>query len=126
MIDALVLWLCGGAASQSRLATILALAAGGTVKQLRHTDPQPAQPTAATPSQNAPTQNTDFARAADEVLQQMSQILHLPIKQPLKKTLRSKEEIRAYLIQSDKEDKDDAQRITLTRNRYQLTFGLYP
>ena len=54
--------------------------------------------------------NPGFLRAADEVLAQMSEILSLPIKQPLKKSLRSKQEIRNYLIREEKEDKDDAQR----------------
>src|SRR5580704_3522912 len=48
-------------------------------------------------SQVTSPQNPEFLKAADEVLQQMSVILHLPIKQPLKKSLRSKQEIRAYL-----------------------------
>ncbi|MGH9691208.1 MAG: hypothetical protein ACRD4C_09065 [Candidatus Acidiferrales bacterium] len=52
----------------------------------------------------------EFLRAADEVLAQMSQILDLPIKEPLKKSLRSKDEIRAYLIQQEKEDKDEEER----------------
>ena len=52
-----------------------------------------------------PGSNPDFLRAADEVLAQMSQILDLPIKEPLKKSLRSKQEIRDYLIQEEKEDK---------------------
>ena len=59
-------------------------------------------PAPAHASQGAAAQNPEFLKAADEVLQQMSVILHLPIKQPLKKSLRSKQEIRAYLIQADK------------------------
>jgi hypothetical protein len=68
--------------------------------------------------------NGDFVKAADEVLSQMSQILHLPILQPLKKSLRSKEEIRAYLIRSDKEDRDDAQRYADAKALE--AFGLIP
>jgi hypothetical protein len=53
---------------------------------------------------------TDFMRAADEVLTQMSMILDLPIKEPLKRSLRSKQEIREYLVREEKEDRDDAER----------------
>ena len=35
------------------------------------------------PAQVAPTPNPEFLQAADEVLEQMSQILHLPILEPL-------------------------------------------
>jgi hypothetical protein len=75
-------------------------------------------------SQAAAVQNPAFLKAADEVLQQMSIILHLPIKQPLKKSLRSKQEIRAYLIQADKEDKNDAARYADDKSLE--AFGLIP
>jgi hypothetical protein len=69
-------------------------------------------------------QNPEFLKAADEVLDQMSVILHLPIKQPLKKSLRSKQEIRAYLIRADKEDKNDEQRYADAKSLE--AFGLIP
>src|SRR5271154_6851330 len=75
-------------------------------------------------SQAVAAQNPEFLKAADEVLAQMSVILHLPIKEPLKKSLRSKQEIRAYLIQADKEDKDDAQKYADDRSLE--AFGLIP
>ncbi len=75
-------------------------------------------------SQATVTQNPAFLKAADEVLEQMSVILHLPIKQPLKKSLRSKQEIRAYLIQADKEDKNDEQRYADAKSLE--AFGLIP
>jgi hypothetical protein len=75
-------------------------------------------------SQVTSPQNPEFLKAADEVLQQMSVILHLPIKQPLKKSLRSKQEIRAYLIQADKEDKNDAERYADAKSLE--AFGLIP
>ena len=55
----------------------------------------PAAPGAATlaktapPPDPAPPSNADFIKAADEVLAQMSKLLDLPIKEPLKKSLRS-------------------------------------
>src|SRR5271155_2236407 len=61
-------------------------------------------------TQTAAGSSPEFIKAADEVLAQMSKILDLPIKEPLKKTLRSKQEVRDYLISEDKEDKKDAER----------------
>lgn len=68
--------------------------------------------------------NATFLKTADDILVQMSQILHLPIKEPLKKTLRSKDEIRAYLIREDKEDKTDAERYA--DDKTLEAFGLIP
>ena len=63
------------------------------------------------PSTQAPTGSSpEFLRAADQVLAQMSQLLDLPIKEPLKKSLRSKQQIREYLVQEEKEDKDEDKR----------------
>ena len=74
--------------------------------------------------QAAPTPNAEFLQAADEVLHQMSQILHLPILEPLKKSLRSKQDIRDYLIREENDDKDQAQRYA---DRKALeAFGLIP
>src|SRR5690349_1630883 len=52
----------------------------------------------------------EFSQAADEVLADMSKLLSLPVVKPLKKTVRSREEIREYLVRSMREDKDDAKR----------------
>jgi hypothetical protein len=82
------------------------------------TAPAPVTPPVVTPP------NPEFLKAADEVLAQMSVILHLPIKQPLKKSLRSKQEIRAYLIQADNEDKNDAQKYADDKSLE--AFGLIP
>jgi hypothetical protein len=101
----------------SRLAVVLLLIGLGWAVQA-------SAPAGANASQVATAQNPEFLKAADEVLQQMSVILHLPIKQPLKKSLRSKQEIRAYLIQADKEDKDDAQRYADAKSLE--AFGLIP
>ena len=54
--------------------------------------------------------NAEFLQAADEVLADMSKILSLPIKEPLKKSVRSREEIRRFLIRQMREDKDDGKR----------------
>jgi hypothetical protein len=54
----------------------------------------------------------------------MSKLLDLPIKEPLKKSLRSKQEIRDYLIKAEKEDKDEVQRDADTKTLE--AFGLIP
>src|ERR1700685_2319284 len=75
-------------------------------------------------SQTAPGSRPEFISAADEFLAQMSKILDLPIKEPLKKTLRSKQEVRDYLIREDKEDKNDAERYA--DDKTLEAFGLIP
>lgn len=54
--------------------------------------------------------NAEFLQAADEVLAEMSKILSLPVKEPLKKSVRSREEVRQFLIRQMQQDKDDAKR----------------
>ena len=56
------------------------------------------------------TADAEFLREADEVLAEMSKLLSLPLKEPLKRSVRSREEIRQYLISQMREDKDDAKR----------------
>ncbi len=75
-------------------------------------------------SQTATGSSPEFIKAADEVLAQMSKIMDLPIKEPLKKTLRSKQEVRDYLIREDKEDKKDAERYA--DDKTLEAFGLIP
>ncbi|MGC2329841.1 MAG: hypothetical protein WA581_00155 [Candidatus Acidiferrales bacterium] len=102
---------------------VFAFAVGAQQSQ----SPASASPDAVTPpaaAQVAPTPSPEFLQAADEVLEQMSQILHLPILEPLKKSLRSKDQIRAYLISEENDDKSDAQRYA---DRKALeAFGLIP
>lgn len=68
--------------------------------------------------------SSDFAKAADEVLQNMSEITGLALVSPLKKTLRSRDEIRAYVIRQMDEDKDAVQRYADARAAE--AFGLLP
>ena len=65
-----------------------------------------------------------FLQAADEVIAVMSKLINLPIKEPLKKSLRSKEQIRAYVVQEDKEDKEEAQKYADEKSME--AFGLIP
>ena len=51
------------------------------------------------------TGGAEFMQAADEVLAQMSKLLSLPVLEPLKKSVRSREQIRAYLVKSMREEK---------------------
>jgi hypothetical protein len=66
----------------------------------------------------------DFIAAADEVLGQMSQITGLKLMAPLKKSLRSREEIRAYVIKQMNEEKNAAERYADQRSAE--AFGLIP
>jgi len=70
------------------------------------------------------TTNAEFAAAADEVLHQMSEITGLKLLSPLKKSLRSREQIRAYVVNEMKEDKDEAARYAGQRSAE--AFGLLP
>jgi hypothetical protein len=68
--------------------------------------------------------NAEFIAAADEVLQQMSEITGLKLITPLKKSLRSREEIRAYVIKQMNEEKNPAERYADARTAEAL--GLLP
>ena len=68
--------------------------------------------------------NAEFLAAADEVLQQMSEITGLKLLTPLKKSLRSREEIRAYVIKQMNEEKNPAERYADARTAE--AFGLLP
>jgi hypothetical protein len=72
----------------------------------------------------SPAQLADFAAAADDVLNQMSQITGLKLRTPLKKSLRSREQIREYVVREMDEDKDAAERYAGQRSAE--AFGLLP
>jgi hypothetical protein len=80
----------------------------------------PAPPLAA----GDPKAREEFATAADEVLGQMSEITGLKLVSPLKKTLRSREEIREYVIHQMNEEKEPAERYAAARSAE--AFGLLP
>src|SRR5229473_7236249 len=71
-----------------------------------------------------PATDADFIAAAEEVLGQMSQITGLKLVTPLKKSLRSREEIRAYVIKQMNEEKNPAERYADARTAE--AFGLLP
>ena len=102
-----------------RLLTVVALAylaASGAVAQQ-------AAPSVALPPP-AEEQKAEFLKAADDTLAEMSKLLSLPILTPLKKSIRSREEIRAYLLRKMKEDKDAAKRYADQKSMEK--FGLLP
>ncbi|PYU09642.1 MAG: hypothetical protein DMG29_19220, partial [Acidobacteria bacterium] len=94
---------------------LLLLALGATAQQ--------ASPPAATPPPvNAPS--AEFLQAADEVLAEMSKLLSLPVLSPLKKSMRTREEIREYVIRRMKEEKQPEKRYA--DQRALEKFGLIP
>ena len=84
--------------------------------------PSPSSPPL--PGNSPGTPNAEFAAAADEVLTQMSQITGLQLRSPVKKTLRSREQIRAYVIREMNEDKEPAERYASEKSAEAL--GLIP
>lgn len=83
-------------------------------------------PAPATPPKPAvgSTDPTEFLHITDEVMAQMSKLLGLQQLEPLKKTLRSREEIRAYLVRQMDEDKEPEKRYADERVLEKL--GLLP
>jgi len=80
--------------------------------------------TAPAPAAQPKVNNTEFAATADEVLQRVSEITGLKLLTPLKKTLRSRDEIRAYVIREMDEEKKPAERYAEARSAE--AFGLLP
>ena len=85
---------------------------------------QHAVPPAASLPPPASAQSAEFLQAADEVLAEMSKLISLPILSPLKKSLRSREEIQAYLLRKMNEDKDADKRYADQKTMEK--FGLLP
>jgi hypothetical protein len=109
-----------------QLAVVLFVFSIGALTAAQRSAPsQSALPTQTVPPpQVAAPSNPEFLKAADEVLKQMSELLDLPIKEPLKKSLRSKQEIRDYLIREEKEDRTDQERYADSKTLQ--AFGLIP
>jgi hypothetical protein len=79
---------------------------------------------ASPPADSKAATHQEFIAAADEVLAQMSEITGLRQRFPLKKSLRSREQIRAYVIQQMDEEKKPAERYAGARSAE--AFGLLP
>jgi hypothetical protein len=99
------------------LLTVSWIGGGSAVRAQQATT---APPPAAQPKLN----NAEFAATADEVLQQVSEITGLKLLTPLKKTLRSRDEIRAYVIREMDDEKKPAERYAEARSAE--AFGLIP
>jgi hypothetical protein len=106
------------------VALLIVLSVGLPAGFASYTFAQQTPAPATSPSPTGKTNAADFAVAADEVLAQMSQITGLPLRTPLKKTLRSRQEIRAHIIQEMNDDKDAAERYAGARSAE--AFGLLP
>jgi hypothetical protein len=115
-----------------RVRAVAILCAGillvATARAQQPTSPAPSAPPAQSSAQQgaAPTteQNAEFFATADEVLAEMSKLLSMPILHPVKKSMRSREEIRAYLLAQEKKDKDSAK--DYADQRTLEMFGLLP
>ena len=99
------------------LVIALCFAGGSTFRAQQATT---APPAAAQPKVNSAA----FAATADEVLQQVSEITGLKQLTPVKKTLRSRDEIRAYVLREMDEEKNPAERYAEARSAE--AFGLIP
>jgi hypothetical protein len=68
--------------------------------------------------------NPEFLATADEVLHEMAEITGWRPKAPLKKSIRTREEIRAYVISEMNDEKDTKERYASARSAE--AFGLLP
>src|SRR6202158_3249426 len=89
-------------------ASLVAILLGLAATFASFDSPQKTAPPATPPGPTGKLSDADFATAADEVLAQMSQITGLDLRSPLKKSLRSRVEIRASVISDINEDKNPA------------------
>ena len=85
---------------------------------------RPQQAAPAPPASTAGASNPEFLATADEVLHDMSQITGWTLKEPLKKSIRSREEIRAYVLAQMDNEKDTKERYASARSAE--AFGLIP
>jgi hypothetical protein len=86
-----------------------------------------AWPQQAAPAPSAPlagANNPEFLATADEVLKDMSEITGWQLKSPLKKSIRSREEIHAYVLEQMNDEKDAKERYASARSAE--AFGLIP
>jgi hypothetical protein len=86
-----------------------------------------AQQATSAPGATAPsagTSNPEFLATADEVVKEMSQITGWGIKTPLKKSIRSRQDIHAYVLKQMDDEKDAKERYASARSAE--AFGLIP
>ncbi|MGB9448078.1 MAG: hypothetical protein WBR26_23975 [Candidatus Acidiferrum sp.] len=85
---------------------------------------QQASPTPAAPASSPGTTNPAFLATADEVLNEMSEITGWKLKVPLKKSIRTRAEIHAYILSEMDDEKDAKERYASARSAE--AFGLIP
>jgi len=78
----------------------------------------------ATPTHSAGVSNPEFLATADEVVKEMSHITGWNLKTPLKKSIRSREDIHAYVLHQMDDEKDAKERYASARSAE--AFGLIP
>jgi hypothetical protein len=91
------------------------------------TPPEFAQQATPAPGTAAPavgTNNPEFLATADEVVKEMSQITGWGIKTPLKKSIRSRADIHAYILKQMDDEKNAKERYASARSAE--AFGLIP
>src|SRR5882672_9441567 len=88
------------------------------------TSAQQAPPAPAVAGPSAGKSNPEFLATADEVVQEMSKITGWGIKTPLKKSIRSREDIHAYVLRQMDDEKDAKERYASGRSAE--AFGLIP
>lgn len=79
---------------------------------------------AKTLSDSSAQSNAEFYAAASSVLQTMSKILDLPVKSPLKESVRTKAQIRQYLV--DEQNREESPEKRYADRRTLEAFGLIP
>ncbi len=82
------------------------------------------QATTPPPTTPAMKNSPEFLATADEVLQQMSEITGWKLKSPLKKSIRTREEIHGYVLRQMHEEKNAKDSYASTRSAE--AFGLIP
>src|SRR5271157_892162 len=82
------------------------------------------QPATAPPAAHPAKNNPEFLGMADEVLHEMSAITGWELKTPLKKSIRSRDEIHDYVLRQMEDDKDAKERYASKRSAE--AFGLLP
>src|SRR5271165_687384 len=85
---------------------------------------QQATPAPASPNPPATINTPEFLAAADEVVHDMSKITGWDLKTPLKKSIRSRAEIHAYILHEMDDEKDAKERYASARSAE--AFGLIP
>jgi hypothetical protein len=102
-----------------RLALLFVSACLFGVTAVRSQQAAPAPPVPA-----AGSNNPEFLATADEVLHDMSEITGWRLKAPLKKSIRTREEIHAYVVSQMDDEKDAKERYASARSAE--AFGLIP